>query len=314
MTAARSEAAGSAPASIAGARGAGAVAGGNAMPSACFVTPSYSADFERCRLLVESRRICAPEMEHFLIVDPPDVARFASLADANTRIVDSRELLDAELHKLWGDNGWWFGRRVPPLRGWITQQLRKLAMPRLAGHEVLVNVDSDVVFVRRFDPAMLFDGDGRLGLFAVDYRNEEIRRWSADAAGLIGCAAPQDPFNYVGMMIGWWSAHARALTARIEARAGLPWQVALGRRKSFSEYMLYGTYARHALGLEEARHFSDARMLVQTSWHKDTRTIAGLEALFTQLPPEAVAVMVHSKDGVDPEAYARLTRQMWARL
>lgn len=280
-------------------------------PTACFVTPSYAGDLERCRLLVESRRACAPGIDHYIVVDSPDLPRFRPLADRHTIILDARELLDAELHKLWGDNGWWFGRRVPPLRGWITQQLRKLAMPRVTDADVLINIDSDVVFVRPFEPDVLFDGD-RLGLFEVDYRNEEIRRWSAHAAQATGVDAPDEPFNYVGMMIGWWSGVVSTMTSRIEELAGMPWQIALGRKRSFSEYMLYGTYVRCGPGREPSRHFSDNRMLVQTSWHKDTGSIEGLQELFSSLPPEAVAVMVHSKDGVDPEIYAALTRRMWA--
>ncbi len=279
--------------------------------TACFVTPSYERDFERCRLLVESRRECAPGIDHFIIVDAPDLARFRTLADRHTIIVDSRELLDAELHKLWGNNGWWVGGRVPPLRGWITQQLRKLAMPRLTDARVLINLDSDVVFVRPFTPNILFR-KGRLGLFEVDYRNQEIHRWSREAARLTGVPAPDTPNNYVGMMIGWWSHIVDELTGRIEQRSGLPWQVALARRRSFSEYMTYGTFVRCGAGLEANNHFSDSRMLVQTSWHKDTRSASGLAKLFTA-PTEAVAVMVHSKDGVDPGAYAAMARRSWMR-
>ena len=279
---------------------------------ACFVTPSYALDFERCRLLVESRQACAPELDHYIVVDRPDLPLFRALADTRTRIVDSRELLDDELHKLWGGNGWWFGKRVPPLRGWITQQLRKLAMPRLTDCAVLINLDSDVVFTRPFTLDRLFDGD-KLGLFEVDYRNDEICRWSRKAAALTGLHSPTVPNNYVGMMIGWWSRIVNDLTDRIEHRAGLPWQVALARCHSFSEYMTYGTFVRCGMGLEAAGHFSDGRMLVQTSWHRDTANRAELERLFAQTSDDAVAVMVHSKDGIAPADYAAFARRNWAR-
>lgn len=280
--------------------------------TACFVTPSYEGDFERCRLLVESRRACAPGMDHFIVVDAPDLAKFRTLTDRHTIVLDSREFLDAELHKLWGNNGWWFGRRVPPLRGWITQQLRKLAMPRVTDAQVLINVDSDVVFIRPFETGLLFEG-GNLGLFEVDYRNEEIRRWSRQAVRIADVPAPDTPNNYVGMMIGWWSHVVQELTRRIEERTGLPWQVALARERSFSEYMLYGTYVRCGPGLSVRDHFPDDRVLVQNSWDKPTDTPAQLAALFASAPEEAVAVMVHSKDGVDPESYAALARRVWAR-
>ena len=67
------------------------------------------------------------------------------------------------------------------MRGWITQQLRTLTMPRIVGHDIILNIDSDVVFIRRFTLDMLFD-DNRLGLFEVDYCNPEIKGWAAIAA------------------------------------------------------------------------------------------------------------------------------------
>lgn len=283
------------------------------LPSVCFVTPSYAGDLERCRLLVQSRRICAPDIDHYIIVDAPDVPRFATLADDRTIIVDTRELLDAELHKLWGDNGWWFGRRVLPMRGWITQQLRKLAMPRITNVDVLVNIDSDVVFIRPFHSSLLFEA-GNLSLFEVDYRNAEVRNWSRQAAILTGVQPPTSPNNYVGMMISWKCDILRNLTDRVEEQAGIPWQIALGRKRSFSEYMMYGTFVRYGPGLEECGHFSDARKLVETSWHRDTTTREGLTELFAKAPSEAVAVMVHSKDGIDPATYSEIARHHWAQI
>lgn len=279
---------------------------------ACFVTPSYAPDFERCRLLVESRAACAPGIPHYLLIDKPDLPLFRTLQGGNTMVVDTRELLHPSLHKLPGNNGWWFGWRTPPVRGWIAQQLCKLAMSRLADHDVLINVDSDVVFIRPFDVATFFDAD-RLGLFEVDYRNEEIRAWSATAARMIGIAPPAEPFNYVGNMIPWWRKEVLALTEQIGREMSLPWQLALARCRSFSEYMTYGTFVRHRRGLDAARHFADGRMLVQTSWHKPTDTHEGLAELFASVPPEAVAVMVHSKDRIAPESYRGYAEQAWAK-
>ena len=176
---------------------------------------------------------------------------------------------------------------------------------------MLINLDSDVVFIRPFSPDILFDGD-RLGLFEVDYRNDEIIRWSQQAARLTGLTAPETPNNHVGMMVGWWRNVACDLVTRIEAQTGLPWQIALGRCRSFSEYMTYGTFVHSGPGLEASRHVPDGRMLVQTSWHKDTGSDAGLADLFTSAPDDAVAVMVHSKDGLAPEKYARFARAMWS--
>lgn len=279
--------------------------------TACFVTPSYARDFERCRLLSESRQRFAPEIAHYIIVDPHDLPRFRALAGPQTHVIDARDVLDASFHKLWGRNGWWINARTLPVRGWITQQLRKLAMPRIAEHDILLNIDSDVVFIRRFTLDMLFDRD-RLALFEVDYRNPEIEGWAETGARLIGLPAPSTTNNYVGMLIPWWRRHVIALTDAIEAEFRRPWQITVARQRSFSEYMTYGAFARRRLGLENAAHFSDGRKLVQTSWHQPIGTAAGLEALFATAPAESVAVMVHSKDDVAPADYRRFVERIWS--
>ena len=46
----------------------------------------------------------------------------------------------------------WMGPRTPPVRGWLVQQLAKLALTRVADNEVLVHADSDIVLTRRFRP------------------------------------------------------------------------------------------------------------------------------------------------------------------
>lgn len=278
----------------------------------CFVTPSFDRDFERCKLLVDSRRVCAGHIPHFIVVDPHDVALFSQLADHNTVIVDSRELLDNAFHKLWGRNGWWISSRTLPLRGWMSQQIRKLAMPRLVDDAVLINLDSDVVFIRPFDTSMLWRQD-KLGLFEVDYRNDEIVHWANVAGEMTGCTVPAVPNNYVGMLIPWWRSNVVALVDQIEQHTGRPWQEAVARRRSFSEYMTYGVYAR-SIGLERASHFSDGRRLVQTSWHEDTGSDEGLARLFDPQDQDTVAVMVHSKDGIDPQRYRRHVQRMWDRV
>lgn len=278
--------------------------------SACFVTPSYARDLERCRLLAESRAVCAPDIPHYIIVDPQDLPLFRELSGPKTNVVDAREVLDTTFHKLWGRNGWWINLRTPPVRGWITQQLRKLAMPRIVDHDIFINIDSDVVLIRRFTPEIIVDQD-RLALFEVDYRNDEIMGWAEGAARLTGMTPPTETNNYVGMLIPWRRECVTALTDAIEKTHGRPWQQTLARQRSFSEYMLYGSYVRRHMGLEAAGHFSDCRPLVQTSWHKDTGSAEGLGQLFASADPLAVGVMVHSKDDVAPADYRRFVEQSW---
>ena len=278
--------------------------------SACFVTPSYAGDFDRCRLLVESRKECAPSIPHYIIVDRPDLPMFKTLAGLNTMIVDSRELLDKSLVKLWGRNHWWVSGRAPPARGWITQQIRKMAMPRISNADILINVDSDVVFVRPFAVDLLMRED-RLALFQVDFENEQIRNWSRIAGRLLGCAPPSVTQNHVGMLIPWWRESVDQMLASIEAKQHLPWQIAVARQRTFSEYVTYGVHAHSVTGLAAAHHFADDRALVQTSWDKPTDTPSALSDLFASVCAQTVAVMVHSKDNISPANYRAHVERMW---
>lgn len=281
--------------------------------SAYFVTPSYDRDFERCRMLTESRGVCAPDIDHYIIVDPHDLALFRTLSNNRTHIIDSREIIDPSFTKLIGRNGWWISPRWRPVRGWIMQQLRKLAISRIVDQDMQINLDSDVTFIRHFNAGMLCLGDD-LALFEVDFRNTEIVAWAETGARLTGVKQPSIVMNYVGMLISWWRETVFEMTAAIEAKHGMPWQSVIAREKSFSEYMMYGTYVRQQSTLSDMRHFGDQRVLVQNSWGHATQSQGDLEKLFAAAPPEAVAVMVHSKDNVDPAMYRRFVEQEWRRI
>ena len=53
-------------------------------------------------------------------------------------------------------------------------------------------------------------------------------------------AFPAD--DYIGNGLVWDKSTVRDMTATIEAATGSPWAVALGKARSFSEYILYGYF------------------------------------------------------------------------
>ena len=58
-------------------------------------------------------------------------------------------------------------RPVPPLRGWIIQQLVKLAVADQISERVIVMADSDLVFIRPVTVATFAPG-GRVRLYRMD--------------------------------------------------------------------------------------------------------------------------------------------------
>lgn len=282
------------------------------MTDLCFVTPSYHQDFARCRLLVESRECLAPDVDHYLIVDKADLTLFAPLASLRTHIVDSRDVFDREFFPLPFMKGWWQSPYTLPIRGWMTQQIRKLAIGRIADQRLIINIDSDVVLLRPFDPAVFVNGAGETALFAVDWRNEETVAWSGIAARLLGGPPAARPNNHVGMMIPWRRDLLASLLERVAATAGQSWQRTIARLSTFSEYQLYGHYVENVLGLDAARAFVFSTEIVKPSWNHPITDAASLQRFFAELTPDHIAAMVHSKDGIPSSQYEAMARRIWA--
>ncbi len=51
------------------------------------ITPSHAPDFERCRVLVESTRLHAPDLDHYLVVERRDQRLFTDLRGPRTHVV-----------------------------------------------------------------------------------------------------------------------------------------------------------------------------------------------------------------------------------
>jgi hypothetical protein len=262
-----------------------------------FVTPSYGPDFERCALLVESMDCFAHAHTHYVIVDAPDVPKFRALASNRTRVVDSREVMDTRFTRLPFRGGMWCNWRTLPMRGWISQQIRKLAVPQIANEQTLVMIDSDTAFVRPFSPDHVREGTG-LGLLDVDYCADMVPKWTRVAESLLGLKTPAPLRGHVGHLIAWHRDHILGLQAHVEAVTGMPWQVAIGRNATFSEYILYGVYIRQVLGYPASHHQPTARPLIKQPWDYDLRSEVGRASYFSEIEPGNIAVMIHSKDGI----------------
>jgi hypothetical protein len=198
------------------------------------------------------------------------------------------------------------------MRGWIRQQILKLAVGSHVDEDVLICVDSDVAFIRQFDQSMLRER-GKLGLLDVAYTDANLEGWTDVACRLLGLDRSKVTCRgYVGHLITWSRAHLRALQARVEDVTGLRWQVALGRERTFSEYVLYGVFIRDLLGYEHSQHAPSTRALVRQPWDHDLRSEAGLRRFVTEPEAENVAVMVHSKFDIPIDEIRVALERSWA--
>lgn len=271
-------------------------------------TASYAGDFARCALLCASiDRFVTGWDRHYILVDEIDLRRFAPLAGPRRTIICERELLPSWLRS-WPDplslgrRRVWTGpgalaRAIPPLRGWHAQQLRKLGLSAVAGEDIYLHADSDLIFVRPYDLASLAR-QGKTRLYArpggIDGTMSEHVEWARNAARLLGLPAPDLPCtDYVNNLVSWRREHLVGLLRHIEATTGRDWVSAVAATRRFSEYLLYGFYVDHVLGAASG-HMRDTRPLAHTYWGKDDVPPGGLDDLVASLTAGQVAVGVQS--------------------
>lgn len=283
------------------------------------ITPTYLPDLSRAELLVESVQQCSPGLRHHLIVDHRDLKHFRHLGDRAT-IITSEDLLPWWMHRTRGRRSLWLSLRSRPARGWIVQQIRKIAAAAQVP-DVAIFCDSDVAFIRPFRPSVTLRreaGSGEVGsrgsvaLLDVEFVNDDIGKWTDIAHDLLGLepeTAP--PRGHVDSMVCWRKDNVVAMIERMQQVAGTDWRATLMRLPTFSEYILYGVHTRAVLGYERARHHPSTMPLVKPSWGLDLNDPAVFDDFFSDLDPATVAVMIHSKDGFDPARYRDRLVAFW---
>ena len=268
------------------------------------MTSSYAGDFDRCALLCESMDgFMRGDWCHHILVERNDVDLFRTLEGPN-RIVIS----EADLFPFWlrsfpdptslGRRRLWLSPFSAPLRGWHAQQLRRLAMARHVEADTLLSIDSDVVLVRPFDPAGLWEGD-RLRMFRAD--NGAIHatpghiNWLAHAGDILGLPRrPEPAHDYISNMVAWRVDTARALLDHLERRNAKSWMRAVISSRNISECMIYGRFVDEIL--DGAGHYPDPRSLSHVIWFKESfpQTPEGLDQFMRELKPDQIAIGVQS--------------------
>lgn len=285
-------------------------------PSLSLVTCSYGPDLDRCRVLCESvERHVHGSIEHVLIVPRRDRDAFETLANGRTRVVNAESILPIRAWQLPFQRRWWLTACSPPVRGWIMQQVTKLAAVEATDRDAIVFADSDVVFIRPFEPGMVFEGDLlRLYRAPGPPPKPTHQRWHRAAGRLLGLE-PSDWYgaDYIGQLIAWRRDTIRALHDRISRSAGgRPWASVLCNTLHFSEYILYGVFVEHQLD-GQGHRFTD-RELCHCSWHYSVQSSADVAGFFEKIRPDQVAVLVQSNLGIPPEDYTAMLQRLDPRI
>ncbi|MGX5653817.1 DUF6492 family protein [Geodermatophilus nigrescens] len=267
------------------------------------LTPSYAPDLELCRDLNRSvMRHFPPEVVHDIVVPRRELPLFGALAGGRTRVHAVSDFVAREFRGVPGTNTWVNVRRpYPPVRGWIMQQVVKLAAAARSDADVLLLADSDVVFLRPVRPGV-YHRAGRAVLYrkddAVGENLPRHLRWHAVARQLLGVPPSKQERlpDYISIPIAWSPQIVRSLLDRIEVIAGRPWQHVVAAQLHFSEMILYGVFVDEVLGAGADVCATDDDHCV-TYWDEVPLAGRDIERLVASMPASDNALMISAKSG-----------------
>lgn len=284
-----------------------------------FVTVSYGPDRDRCALLSRSLDALAPSVAHWIVVDSADRDRFAGLANARTTVITTEDVLPVWIRRLNTRtvglrSNLWLQARGKPIRGWLVQQLVKLAVAELLDADVLVHADSDVVLVRRFDVSSLVDREGHVRLCVdpddIDARLPRHVRWHRNAERLLRIpSAPLPLPNFITSLVPWRRDNAVALLRQVERTTGRHWLRGIAGAWDISEYILYGRFVTDVLS--SSGQFATASSLCRDYWSHAPLSDAELERLLDAVEDDEIAVSITARAEMDPADYAGAIERRW---
>ena len=278
------------------------------------ITVSYGPDLARCRRLCESVvRFVDDSIEHVVVVPRRDLPLFEGVgAPGRTRVMAVESVLPGWIRRVPGLTKWWWTTQSLPVRGWIMQQVTKLAMHTALDSDVIVMVDSDVAFIRPFGAGhVVRDDQVRFHRLPGPIPAEVFKRYHRKAGELLGIPVRDDyGSDYVAQVLPWRRDVVERLVRRVESVAGRDWRTVLCRTRHFSEGILYGVFVEYVLK-EQAGHYWDDVDLCHCSWHHRVEGVEGAKRFIREAPEHCVAVLVQSNLGIDPAGYDAVLREVW---
>jgi len=262
------------------------------MPRTSFITISYAPDFERCKRLCESFDKFVEGYQHLIYCPKDHLDLFKELEAPHRKIATYQDILPGRYLKIPFTKKWWLDPTFFPVRGWILQQLLKIASAAMSDSEDVYFLDSDIVFFKNFDPQILLE-DGKTRLYALKTAapTEEHVAWQSLAERLLDL--PHETFHtdYIGPVLSWKTENVRAMVKRIESVTKKPWHIALGHSYTFSEYLLYGNFVERILKQENG-HTPRDYLLCWNIWGTKELNLAKNNNI--NIPEETCSILVQS--------------------
>lgn len=285
--------------------------------SFALLTITWRGDIFAFEQLCNSIDRFMPDIRHIVALDRSDLELFARFEGPRRELLDCSDFLPSlREFSLFGKRLWW-----KPLshiiRGWIYQQLAKIAIVSTLKEGAVVVVDSDVFFIERLDLSRVFSGPSVRyfqNLGAPSGPPEESPKWHDAAAFALGL--PKRGYtgaDYISGAVIWSPAVVRAMLQHIEALHGSEWMTPLLRPLRISEYVIYGLFCDHVPGPHRDLVCPTPAELAHCSWNYDLGQRGEVERFASDLPDDAVAVLVQSNLKMSPakreEIFGRILEQ-----
>lgn len=277
----------------------------------CLVTPSYAPDFERCQFLCSTvDKFIPSSTKHYIIVDRKDLSIFQSLQNNRTEILVVEEVIPGWIKKIPFVKNGWFSFKSPPIRNWLLQQIVKLSAAKFVSEDVLMFVDSDVAFVRSFNPQEQFVKDGKIRLYrepnSIPRAWKSHYSWYKNASKLLITPMVDFPApNYIGDLITWKRDNVFKLYEHLEKVSGRSWVETISNTWNLSEYILYGMFCDYILA-DKANHYIDERYLGLRYFGTEDLSEQQIKDFLSEIEPYHVTVMISAKAGIPVKRYQQL--------
>ena len=269
------------------------------------ITKSYAPDFELCAALNRSVLDYSSSMvQHQIVVPRSDLKLFGRLAGPRTHVRCEADLLPRTFVRVPFSNLMVnLSRPFPPVRGWIQQQVVKLAAIAASEDDAVLVVDSDVEFIRPFN-AEMFVRDGMVRFFRgrnpIDRRLPRHMTWHRVARALLGLPAAEPPYpDYISSPLAWDPAIVRRMLARVAATTGRPWPAAIAGQLDFSECVLHGVYVDE-VAAAPANSFVSDDPLCRVYWEQTPLNMDDAARFIRSVRPTDIAVVLQSKSRTPP--------------
>jgi hypothetical protein len=264
------------------------------------ITKSYAPDFELCADLNRSvLDHSSDSVNHHIIVPRSDLKLFGRLAGPRTHIRCETEFLPGSFAPMPFRNFTInLSRPFPPVRGWILQQVIKLAAVASSEDDIVLVADSDVRFIRPFG-ADTFVRNGAVRFYRKpNYVTDRLPRhlaWHRVSRSLLGLRQVDPPHaDYISAMVACDPAIVRKMLDRVTATANCSWATAIAKQLHFSEWTLYGVFIDEGIGASANSFISDDP-LCRAYWDEVPLNSDEAIGFLHSVQPTDVAAMISAK-------------------